>query len=159
MPGYMKKLITILILTSFFSCKKNILDISPQDRLAEDAVWTDESLIKAYHTGLYNAIPHGFYLHMYSKYTDEAYNTAPDWSGAGLFAKNTYNPDNIGSSSGGDFWGSYMSYWTRGYQYIRKVNVFLEKMAVTPLQIADKDKLVAEAKFLRAFIYFELLKR
>lgn len=155
----MKKLLAILILTSFFSCKKDILDISPEDRIAEDAVWTDESLIKAYHTGLYNAIPHGFYLHMYSKYTDEAYNTAPDWSGAGLFAKNTYNADNIGNSSGGDFWGSYMSYWTRGYQYIRKVNVFLEKMAVTQLQIADKDKLVAEAKFLRAFIYFELLKR
>ncbi len=100
----MKRLITIAILISFLSCKREILDIAPQDRIDDNVVWTDEGLVKAYHTGLYNAIPHGFYLHMYSKYSDEAYNTAPDWSGAGHFARNTYNPDNIGSSSGGDFW-------------------------------------------------------
>jgi len=59
------------------SCRKNALDIAPQDRIAESAVWVDESLIKAYHSELYNAIPHGFFIHMYSKYTDEAYNSAP----------------------------------------------------------------------------------
>jgi hypothetical protein len=155
----MKRLLTIILIISFFSCKRNLLDLSPQDRIAEDAVWTDENLIKAYHAGLYNAIPHGFYLHMHSKYSDEAYNTAPDWSGAGLFARNTYNPDNIGSSSGGDFWGSYFYYWNRAWQYIRKINVFMEKMAENTIEIADKERLVAETKFLRAFIYFELIKR
>jgi hypothetical protein len=155
----MKKLIILIFILSLYSCNKDILEISPQDRIAEDVVWTDESLVKAYHTALYNAIPHGFHLHMYSKYTDEAYNTAPDWSGAGHFARNTYNPDNIGSSSGGDFWGSYMSYWNRGYQFVRKINVFLEKMAENQLSFSDKDKLIGEAKFLRAFIYFELFKR
>ena len=155
----MKRFITIAILISFLSCKREILDIAPQDRIGENVVWTDEGLVKAYHTGLYNAIPHGFYLHMHSKYSDEAYNTAPDWSGAGLFARNTYDPDNIGSSSGGDFWGSYFYYWNRGYQFIRKVNVFLEKMAENQLEFTDKERLVAEAKMLRAFMYFELIKR
>lgn len=155
----MKRLLTIIILISFFSCKRNLLDLSPQDRIAEDAVWTDESLIKAYHTSLYNAIPHGFYLHMHSKYSDEAYNTAPEWSGAGLFAKNTFNPDNIGSASGGDFWGSYFYYWNYAWQYIRRINVFIEKMAENKIDFKDKERLVAEAKFLRAFTYFELIKR
>lgn len=155
----MKRLLTIIILISFFSCKRDLLDLSPQDRIAEDAVWTDESLIKAYHTSLYNAIPHGFYLHMHSKYTDEAYNTAPEWSGAGLFARNTFNPDNIGSASGGDFWGSYFYYWNYAWQYIRRINVFIEKMAGNTIDFADKERLVAEAKFLRAFTYFELIKR
>lgn len=155
----MKNLIILLTCLCFVGCKKNILDIVPQDRIGENVVWTDEGLVRAYHTSLYNAIPHGFYLHMHSKYTDEAYNTAPDWSGAGHFARNTFNPDNIGSAAGGDFWGSYFYYWNRGYEYIRKVNVFLEKMGETELEFSDKDKLVAEAKFLRAFIYFELIKR
>ena len=111
----MKKIIPFLIFITCFSCKKDVLDISPEDRISEDAVWTDENLIKAYHTELYNAIPHGFYIHMYSKYTDEAINTAP-CCGADIFKQDTYNPDNITGVSGGDFWGGYMYYWNQGYQ-------------------------------------------
>jgi starch-binding outer membrane protein, SusD/RagB family len=142
----------------FASCDSDILDISPQDRIAEDAVWQDESLIAAYQNELYNAIPHGFTIHMYSKYTDEAYNSAP-CCGANIFARNTYTPDNITQVAGGDFWGGYMYYWDRGYQYIRKINTFLEKMDEGEIDFAAKPRLVAEAKFLRAFINFELIKR
>jgi hypothetical protein len=139
------------------------LDVTPQDRIAETAVWADESLIKAYNTELYNAIPHGFFIHMYSKYTDEAYNSAP-CCGADLFKLNTYNPDNIANAGRlGDFWGTnsgYIYYWEQGYSYVRKINVFLEKMAEAgALEFADKKRLIAEAKFIRAFIYFNLIER
>ncbi|MBF9252265.1 RagB/SusD family nutrient uptake outer membrane protein [Pontibacter sp. 172403-2] len=157
----MKKLIGIFLILSsvLFSCKKDILEIDPLDRIAENAVWADENLIRAYHNELYNGIPHGFYIHMYSKYTDEAYNSAP-CCGADLFKLNNYTPDNIEGASGGDFWGGYMAYWGRGYQYIRKINVFLEKMsAPDALQFEDREQLVAEAKFLRAFVYFNLFER
>jgi hypothetical protein len=108
---------------------------------------------------LYNGIPHGFYIHMYSKYSDESYNSAP-CCGADIFKQNTFTPDNIGGAGGGDFWGGYIYYWNRGYQYIRKINVFLEKMAAQDaLQFSARDRLVAEAKFLRAFIYFNLIER
>lgn len=140
------------------SCERDILDISPQDRIAEDAVWSDEGLITAFHNELYNALPHGFYIHMYSKYTDEAYNSAP-CCGADIFARNTFSPDNITAVAGGDFWGGYMYYWDRGYEYIRKVNTFLEKMGETDVDLSGKERLIAEARFLRAFIYFELIKR
>ena len=130
----MKKIIGLFILISIVltSCKKDVLDIAPQDRIAETAVWADEALIKAYHNELYNAIPHGFYIHMYSKYTDEAYNSAP-CCGANIFKQNTYTPDNIGDAGGGDFWGGYMYYWNQGFTYIRKINIFLEQMAATRL--------------------------
>jgi starch-binding outer membrane protein, SusD/RagB family len=157
----MKKILGLFILLSMIvsSCKKNILDIAPQDRVSEDAVWSDESLIKAYQNSLYNAIPHGFYIHMYSKFTDEAYNAAP-CCGADLFKQNTFTPDNIDGAGGGDFWGGYMYYWNYAYQNIRKINVFLENMAAPDaLQFSDKAKLVAESKFLRAFIYFNLIER
>jgi starch-binding outer membrane protein, SusD/RagB family len=157
----MKKLIAIFILFSIVltSCKKNVLDIDPSDRVAENVVWSDEALIKAYHNELYNAVPHGFYIHMYSKFTDEAYNSAP-CCGADIFKLNTFNPDNIGQAGGGDFWGGYMYYWNQGYTYLRKVNVFLEKMAAQDaLNFNDKKRLVAEAKFIRAFIYFNLIER
>lgn len=152
------RLLLVILALVCAACESDILDISPQDRIAEDAVWNDERLINAYHTELYNAIPHGFYIHMYSKYTDEAYNSAP-CCGADIFARNTFNPDNITAVAGGDFWGGHLYYWDMGYQYIRKINIFLEKMAERTDKIANQDRLVAEARFLRAFIYFELIKR
>jgi len=155
----MKKLIGLLIIIVLVSCKKNVLNVEPQDRIAESAVWGDESLIKAYHNELYNGIPHGFYIHMYSKYTDEAYNSAP-CCGADIFKLNTFNQDNIGGAGGGDFWGGYIYYWNQGYTYIRKIDVFLEQMGASgSLEFSDKKRLIAEAKFVRAFIYFNLIER
>jgi hypothetical protein len=157
----MKKIIKLLILLSIVltSCKRNVLDIDPQDRLAENAVWVDEALIKAYHNEMYNALPHGFYIHMYSKYADEAYNSAP-CCGADVFKLNSFTPDNIGGAGSGDFWGGYMYYWNQGFTYLRKINIFLEKMAApNALQFSDKNRLIAEAKFVRAFIYFNLIER
>jgi hypothetical protein len=108
----MKKVIKLFLLASVVlaSCKKNVLDVTPQDRISETAVWADEALIKAYHSELYNAIPHGFFIHMYSKYTDEAYNSAP-CCGADLFKLNTYTPDNIANAGRlNDFWGTNSGY-------------------------------------------------
>ena len=98
----MKKIIgsLVLFLLVLGSCKKNNLDINPVDRVGETALWTDSAFIKAYHNELYNAIPHGFYIHMFSKYTDEAYNAAP-CCGADVFKLNNFTPDNIGGAGGG----------------------------------------------------------
>ena len=100
----MKKIITLIILTTvvFASCKKNLLkEITPLDRVPETAVWADESLIKAYHNELYNAIPHGFGIHLYSKFADEAYNSVPGGQGPELFKLNSMDPDNIGRVGNG----------------------------------------------------------
>jgi len=157
----MKKVIISFLLASIvlISCKKNVLDVTPQDRIGETAVWGDEALIRAYQNELYNAIPHGFYIHMYSKYTDETNNSTP-CCGANIFKQNTYTPDNISDVGGGDFWGGYMYYWNQGYTYLRKINIFLQKMTESgSLDFPDKKRLVAEAKFLTAFIYFNLIER
>jgi hypothetical protein len=156
----MKKINAILVMSiCLAACRRDVLDIAPQDRIAETAVWTDPNLVTAYENNLYNGVPHGFYLHMYSKYSDEAINTAP-CCGADIFARNTYNPDNITGANGGDFWGGYMYYWSQGYQYIREANLFLEKMAAPgSISFATKQQLVGEVHFLRAFMYFNLIER
>ena len=158
-----KRIIFLLLITLFSVTCKDILNISPQDRIAEDAVWSDANLIHAYQNELYNAVPHGFFIHMYSKYTDEAFDNAP-CCGADLFKLNTYTPDNI-AQAGGDaagYWAAgsgYLYYWDRAYTYIRKINVFLDKMQKVTVTLADKDQMIGEAKFIRAFIYFNLIER
>lgn len=154
----------VLVVMLSMSCKKNILDISPQDRLADDAVWSDSKLIEAYHNELYNSQIHGFNVSgAYSKYTDETYNSLA-CCGGDLFKLNTYNPDNIGQlgANVGDFWAvsdGYLYNWNFAYQYIHKINVFLEKMNGTTVNLPNKNRMVAEAKFLRAFINFNLIER
>ncbi|MDP4149985.1 MAG: RagB/SusD family nutrient uptake outer membrane protein [Bacteroidota bacterium] len=156
----MKKLMVIITLISTLAaCRRDVLNIAPQDRIAETAVWTDPNLVSAYENNLYNGIPHGFYLHMISKYSDEAINTAP-CCGANIFAQNTYNPDNITSVNSGDFWGGYMYYWTQGYRFIREANIFLQKMAApNSINFNTKQQLIGEVHFLRAFMYFNLIER
>lgn len=155
----MKKIIYIAsILLLFISCNDSILDITAKDRIADDAVWNDENLIRAYQNSLYNGIPHGFYIHMYSKYTDEALNSSQSGFGAAVI-RDGYSADNITAVGEGDYWGGYYYYWNRGYQYIRKTNVFLEKMAESTFEFDNKEQLIGEAKFLRAFMYFNLIER
>ncbi len=152
----------ILLATTFIwallSCSDDILDISPKDRIAEDAVWTDEKLINAYANELYNAIQHGLKIHMQSKATDEAICTIT--FDIGQLPKGSINADNI-TSVANTAWngGGNIYYWNTGWQYIRKINLFLEKMENLEITIDNKARLIAEAKFLRAFIYFEFIKR
>jgi starch-binding outer membrane protein, SusD/RagB family len=154
----MKKILTIILLGSLLSGCKDILDISPQDRVGENAVWADVAFVRAYQSELYNAIPTNFGVHMYAKLTDEAYNSVPANQGPELFKLNSFNPDNIAIGSNSD--NNFIYYWNRGYQYIRKINIFLDKMAAPDaVVITNKAQLIAEAKFLRAFIYFNLAER
>src|SRR5688572_4556933 len=89
------------------SCDPDILDIAPQDRVAESAVWADEALTRAYHTELYNVVQHGFRQHMASKYTDEAFNNAAD--NANVFRLNTLTADNVGGL--GNAANNYLYFW------------------------------------------------
>ena len=120
------KIIIPVLLILFSSSCNDILDISPQDRIAESAVWTDANLIRAYHSELYNGIPHGFEIHMYSKYTDEAFNSAPCCCAA-EFKLNTISPDNI-SQYGSSWCANQLYNWDLSYEYVRKINVFIENL-------------------------------
>lgn len=140
------------------ACNDDLLDLSPKDRISEAAVWNDEKLIKAYHTALYNSIPHGFNIHMQSKATDEAF--CPISWGIGIMQIGTYTPDNIESVADTDWTGGgHIYYWDTPYKYLNKINLFLEKMKSDQIEFTDKVKLIAEAKFLRAYLYFMLIKR
>jgi hypothetical protein len=155
----MKKLILLItVICACYSCSDDILDLTPIDQISEDAVWSDAKLIAAYHTELYNAIQHGYKIHMQSKATDEAFNSI-SWD-IGLYPRGSINADNIGSVAN-NHWtgGGNIYYWNTGFSYLRKINVFLEKMEVSTLELTNKAQLIAEAKFLRAYIYFEFIKR
>jgi starch-binding outer membrane protein, SusD/RagB family len=150
-------IIIFIFVLAFYSCSDDILDIPAKDRIADDIVWTDANLIKACHNELYNCVLHGFRIHMQSKTTDEAFNSI-SWD-IGIIPAGSLTADNVGSVEN-THWtgGGNLYYWNTAFQYIRKINIFLEKIN-QGVQIENTEQLIAEAKFLRAYIYFMLIQR
>ena len=148
----MKKIIrNILILLSMVSCE-DILDKSPLDRISENNVWNDELLIQAYVNASYLSIEHGFYQGMLSSACDECY----DINNTGSYfyiQRGELTADNISSIS------SHMNIWKAAYSNIRSMNIFLKNIEASPVSEGSKQKMKGEMKFIRAFVYANLIWR
>ncbi|PKQ45589.1 RagB/SusD family nutrient uptake outer membrane protein [Confluentibacter flavum] len=155
----MKKLILLItVICACYSCSDDILDLTPIDQISEASVWNDAKLTQAYHTNLYNVIQHGYKIHMQMKATDESFNSI-SWD-IGNYSRGNINPDNI-TSVANTHWtgGGNVYFWNTGFSYLRKINLFLDKMEETSLEFGNKAQLIAEAKFLRAYTYFQFIER
>lgn len=143
---------------SLFSCNDDILDITPTDSVSAGSVWNDASLIMAYHNTLYTGIGTGNSRNMLAKATDEmAYKPQSGYPGPIL--DGTLNPDNVTNRI--NFGGPGTVYtWNLDYSLIRKINVFLEQMETSDALDPDvESRLIAEARFIRAYMYFKLIVR
>jgi hypothetical protein len=146
----MKKifLITIsaaLLITGSCSKDSSFLDIPPKDVLPTDKVFSDPTLVLSVIADLYQREVDFSGL-------DNGWASFADFSEA--------FPSENGSSGivqrrGWDF-GEW-NIWD--YGYIREINLFIERATASTLKDADKKRFIAEARFLRAAYYFELVKR
>ncbi len=50
------------------------------------------------------------------------------------------------------------NFWTGYYQAIARANQALDKLPLSPLDDADKNRLIGEVRFLRAYFYFNLVR-
>lgn len=146
----MRKYWFSLILMSCLAagCVKNEddwLNLKPSTVLSNDQVWSDPELVLTVLANLYDRIPEYQELDQYGNFSDfdEAFpSSAGDY---GRVKNQTYDYGN---------W----SYWD--YGYIRDINLFIEQAKeATTLDTADQHRFLAEAQFLRANVYFELVKR
>jgi len=146
----MNKIFIIIILSALtFSCKKNVLDITPTDRISESTIWTDPSLPQLFINAQYNALQDGFSNDM-QYFGDDSYSQF-DLGGYQTVAKASLTPSNVNGLSG------YFNYWNTGYAAIRNFNIFFEKIDGVPVDDETKKKMSAEVKFLRAFVYAKLI--
>lgn len=145
----MKKIfysILTVILTLSVGCNDDkFLNRPPTSLLSDEQVWTDEGQVLSLIGNLYN------------RYYDIA--SVKDWAALAGFNEAFFS--NAGSY--GEFqsngWGV-ASWGTWDYGYIRDINLFIEKCTAADKLNADvKDRFLAEARFLRASYYFELVKR
>jgi hypothetical protein len=152
---------TAVIATAITSCKKNYLDITPTDRVSEEAILADSLLFEDYVYARYVGIRlqdkegdgtnpgfgRGFEYAMWSSLTDESmYNNDDNtW----LVQKGLLAPENTGIA--GTIWG-------RSYRGIRDCNYAINNIEKVTMSAAHKSKLLGELKFIRAFRYHDLIR-
>ncbi len=152
----MKKIFTFLtvaLIVSVCSCSKKF-DRVPEERTSETDVFDKDdklgTLETAYLLGIYANLPSGF-NRIDGDFLDAATDDAVPSS----------NRSNIVLLNNGQL--TAVNYpdanWDNSYTMIRKCNVFLNNISVVPIAPEIMKRQVAEAHFLRAFAYFELLKR
>ncbi len=162
MKRIIHKICLAIALTSLLTaCKKDILDQAPELDLNEEATFSDIDLT---HRFLVNTYASTFsrsasFLDLnwsaLAAACDEADNSY-QWTDAELFQKGTWNQ--VTNPDGN---------WNGAYANIRKCNILLSKLDNVPDKYAGTPqasdltprRMKGETFFLRAFNYFELLKR
>lgn len=141
----MKKIIYISILTLFIGFSSCVdLDKYPIDELSEASYWKTPLDAEMYITQVYKCLP-GVYTGNTDgdKDTDNARHGIK-WA-AGNLAVGVYDPMDFG--------------WATTYSNIRICNVLLDKInTIDNYPIEDKEKVMAEARFFRAYLYFGLMR-
>ncbi len=144
----MKKYIfTLVALLGFaWGCKdEEFLKREPTNILLNEQVWRDKNLVLSVLADLYNRYPDYQSIENGADFADfdEAFASAFGEYRRHRNQEYDYNE-----------W----SYWN--YGLIRELNLFIQKCeAASQLAEADRNRFLAEARFLRAAVYFELVKR
>lgn len=154
----MKKLIIFLTTIAgifILSCNDDFLERRPLDGLNEAAVFNDPLLLEYFVNEQYRSIGYGHARHWESKLTDEAYGDENVH-----FQTGTLIPENITDYryDNDAVYFALIDYWERAYEYIRNMNLFLEKTSDSDIDKELLDQFTGEIYFLRAFTYFKLLK-
>lgn len=140
-------IITVLAASFFISCDHDgWLERDSKDTITDEQMWNDPALIKSLLANYYNRLPqlHGDFNTGGMSEIDDAM-----WSG--------HNDGN--GRNDFQYGDSYGRYWD--YGLIRDINLSLDNIDEYSVRLEEPTKklFVAELRFIRAFIYFDLVKR
>ncbi|HET8828431.1 MAG TPA: RagB/SusD family nutrient uptake outer membrane protein [Pelobium sp.] len=144
----------IAVLGSVNGC--NTLDIAPTNIIQDEAVFTDAGM-KAYMASLYSRLPIEDFKAGSTSNRDNEDGYFFDLQ-AGSPETNT---GALANRSNSRYDNPAQGYWKSGYQIIRNANYLIEELPAyaASLTEAKTNRWIAEAKFIRAFTYFEMAKR
>ncbi|MEK6478624.1 RagB/SusD family nutrient uptake outer membrane protein [Catalinimonas sp. 4WD22] len=145
---YIKTLMLSALAIAIFSCESDWLEREPNTVLVDDQVWNDPDLILGTISNFYDRLPAHYSLT--GGWTEMAAYTDAMWSG---FANN----EGLNNIPAYPIWR--WNYWD--YGLIRDINLSIDKIETesTALSESQKQQFTAELRFIRAYIYFELVKR
>jgi len=145
----------LLLLTMVLSCSKDYLEVEPKGTLLEDNYYKNENEAYSGLVAVYDQLgkeSRGFenMVTMMNAGSDDHYaggGGPTDGAGIHAFSNYTISPATIPAS----FWNDY-------YQGVFRANVLLSKLPDIPMDDTKKARFAAEAKALRGYFYFQLVR-
>lgn len=147
----MKNLIVCVVSAVLSLTACDALDITPSDSYSDPVVWQDQNLIKMFVNDQYGALVGQDNFYRYSFFSDEVYQKYND-EGCDYVRENILTSDNVGSVS------DVLNFWNTGYSSLHYVNTFFANIETSPVDAEFKKTMIGEMKFIRAFIYFRLIR-
>ncbi|MEY4336918.1 MAG: hypothetical protein RLZZ45_1837, partial [Bacteroidota bacterium] len=150
-------IIIIMFMVGFTmsSCEK-YLEVQPLDRVPAEQLLTDPNGVKTLMANLYSKMPVEDY-----KYNPGVSFNYHKTAGSGYIEPGfgtSYITDEASLSAGSGIGPVNENYW--GYDGIRQTNQLLEQLpVVTTLTTTQKNALIAECRFIRAYMYFTMARR
>jgi len=148
----MKKNLIYYLLSVVMACQligcNDFLDRTPTDFLTDEQVWNDNSMVIGVLANLYDSVPMNGSLQ-----DDVNFSLIDDVMWCGLMNTDVETARNQMVAYSYDF----LRYYNYGYIY--KINQGIEKLAVATLDSEDILVFQSEFRFLRAYVYFELVRR
>lgn len=145
-----------IMVSSVSSCK---IDITPQDRYTEEVIWNQPQSVELYINGMYNefkTFQFGTFPIGYNNSTDaltDILKYTSSVSGNGTVNILATDASRVNAA------GPQLNYWTAAYDRIRRLNEFLNGIETySKLEPAQKEQYAAEARFIRGYVYFWLVK-
>ena len=153
-------LASVAALLALVSCT-GYLDMTPKDRVSEKTIWAStesaEYSINYLYTYIYDVNSSPTVIGLTEALTDQMKYTSYNYNAL------CYIPSELsygGSVLTTTYVDSYMGYWSTLYVALRRVNADISYLhAYGQMGKADRARLEGELRFLRAYVYFELLKR
>ncbi len=136
---------------SFTSCNDDFLNTQDLGQASESSVWVDGALSEAFVIGIYQGLGNGgLDEQMLASLTDESMFTHPG-RGITTITEGRSNPADIG-------WVNNTINWPNMFIRIRAANIAIERLTTPqfPNTGGIVDRLMGEAKFLRAYYYQQL---
>ena len=156
-----KLYILILLFFGTYGCS-SFLDTTPKDRVSDGLIWKDESRVTMYVNSFYPYIHDWGYFgnSQFAKNMTEGMTETLKYGSSA--AGNRYGDANLYAMMPEKFSpdGGLLAGWGSAYTGIRRVNEFLVSLGKYSTLSPEKNKVFeAQAKFFRAFLYFQLAKR
>ncbi|RPE08631.1 RagB/SusD family nutrient uptake outer membrane protein [Chitinophaga lutea] len=149
----------------FAACTKKgdgFLDKTDTGTINEEKTFADSALTMQFLNGIYRNLSYTYFLDnglfgggLWS-FSDATDDSEIRWGGAVAQTAQAYNSSTF--SGVAEFARMRNDHWNTPYTNIRRVNIFLGNVDKGPLSEARKQLAKAEARFLRAYYYFHLVR-
>ncbi len=156
----LKQTLIILLGLLLMSCEEEFLNQPPLDRLTESAVWSDKALMDAYFFQIYENMPWDYL---------SDFGGGAGWGAQrdvlSDLAMSTYSWTPANNSIRAGNWGTSTNYWPLdwwGYYNLWKINYSIANLQNLEEGVLTEDEYnhrLGEMYFLRAYCYFEMVKR